>query len=112
MSTRIHKKLHFMPNLVDKVLNGSKTSTWRLWDDKDLQVGDIVDFLETGTERLFATVQLEKVIERKLGKLTKEEMEGHEAYQSQNELYKKFSEYYKKPVDGNTVVKIIWFKLQ
>jgi hypothetical protein len=32
-----------MPNLVPKVLTGEKTSTWRLFDDKNLTAGD--DFL-------------------------------------------------------------------
>ncbi len=105
----MNKTLKFAPNLVDLILTGKKTLTWRLGDDKDLQVGDMVDFLEFGTLRHFATVKLDKVIERKMGELTGEDMEGYEVYENKEKMYAKFSEYYKKPVDKDTVVKIIWF---
>lgn len=107
----MHKNLKFVPNLVDLILTGKKTSTWRLWDDKNLQVGDIVDFLEFGSLKHFATAKIDKVIERKLGELTLEEMSGHEVYQDKEEMYKKFSEYYQKPVDSGSLVKVIWFTL-
>jgi len=32
------KKLKFEPNLVPKILSGEKTSIWRLFDDKDLNL--------------------------------------------------------------------------
>ena len=40
------KKLHFISKLIPLVLSGEKISTWRLWDDKSLSEGDVVDFLE------------------------------------------------------------------
>lgn len=107
----MNKKLHFAPNLVPLVLSGEKTSTWRLWDDKNLSEGDVVDFLESKSEKHFATARLVKVSEKPLGKLSKEDKSGHENFDSDEQMFKIYRSYYNKPVDENTVVKIIKFEL-
>ena len=43
------KTLKFASHLVQKILSGEKTSTWRLFDDKDLQVGDGLIFVNKDT---------------------------------------------------------------
>lgn len=105
------KRIKFAPNLVQLVLDGTKTSTWRLWDDKDLQTGDIVEFANAETQEMFAKAELTKVIEKPFKDLTDDEKDGHEKYTSNEEMFKKFESYYNKPVDENTLFKIIWFKL-
>ena len=44
------KSLKFYKDSIGSILNGAKTSTWRLFDDKNLQVGDELKFInkETG----------------------------------------------------------------
>lgn len=106
----MHKKLHFSKESVSLILSGKKTSTWRLWDDKDLKEGDIVDFLQSKTEKQFATVIITKVVEKKIGELGKSDKKGHEEFKSDSEMYKTYSGYYRKKVTPNTLVKIIWFK--
>lgn len=107
----MNKKLRFASEYVPLILSHKKTSTWRLWDDKDLSVGDIVEFLESGTQNHFATVKLSKVVEKPLGEFTEEDKKGHEIYTSDEEMYKALSNYYGKPVDKDTIAKIIWFEL-
>lgn len=107
----MYKKLHFSSDLVPLILSGQKVSTWRLWDNKNLQKGDIVDFLESGTEKRFATTRLVKVIEKEMGNLTDEDKNGHEKFTNDKEMYKTYSGYYKRPVDSKTKVKVIWFEL-
>lgn len=107
----MHKKLHFVSKLIPLILNGSKTSTWRLWDDKNLQTGDIVDFLEAKTEKHFATAKLIKVTEKPIGKLTKTDKKGHEEFKSDEEMYKTYSRYYHRTVTPETSIKILRFKL-
>lgn len=106
------KTLKFTQDLVPLILSGEKTSTWRLFDDKDLQTGDELEFLnkETGEHVAYATAV--KVIERPMGKLKEEEIEGHEKYASSDEMYATFSRYYDQPIGPDTAVKIIWFKLK
>ena len=41
----IMKTLKFAPELCEQIITGTKTSTWRLFDDKDLTVGDELQFI-------------------------------------------------------------------
>ncbi len=107
----MHKRLKFAQDLIPLILSGEKVSTWRLWDDKGLSTGDIIDFIEYGTNRHFATAKLTKVIEKPLGELTKEDKKGHEKFANDEIMYQTYTQYYNRPVDKNTIVKIIWFEL-
>lgn len=105
------KTLKFRAYLKESILNGEKITTWRLFDDKNLSVGDELSFVvwETGEE--FARVKIISVRETALGKLTKEDWEGHETYTSEQEMYEHYSTYYKRPIDESATLKIIKFKL-
>src|SRR3989338_6376497 len=106
-----HKKIHFWRKHTTAIILGDKTATWRLWDNKNLSAGDIVDFLETETQRKFATAKIINVIEKPMGQLTQEDKIGHEEFASDKEIYETFKKYYKKPVGRQTIVKIIRFQL-
>ena len=105
------KKLKFSPNLVSLILKGEKTATWRLWDDKDLQTGDVVEFVNFETGELFAKAILTRVITKPFKDLEEQDKYGHEKYGSDKELFEMFEKYYGKPVEENTPFKIIWFQL-
>lgn len=105
------KRIKFEPKLIPLILTGRKTSTWRLWDDKNLQTGDLVEFINAETSEVFDKAKLTRVIEKPFKDLTEKEKEGHEKYKSEEELFKTFEGYYNKPVDEKTTFKIIWFKL-
>lgn len=107
----MNKRLKFAQDLVPLVLSKEKVSTWRLWDDKDLSEGDVVDFVEYGTDRHFATGKLTKVTEKLLGELTIEDKEGHERFESDEEMYRTYTKYYNRSADKDTPVKLIWFEL-
>ena len=100
-----------MPNLVPLVLSGEKTATWRLWDDKDLQAGDTVSFLNSETRAEFAVADLTKVKENKFKDLTKEDWSGHEKFKTDEEMYQSYSEAYGREVAPETPLKIVRFKL-
>lgn len=107
------KTLKFHPNLVDMVLEGSKTTTWRLWDDKNLSVGDEVSFLDSYSKAEFAQAILTEVKETTFAELTAQDWEGHERFSSDEEMYKSYTKHYgNKKVDKNTKLKIIKFKLK
>ncbi len=105
------KTLKFMPHLVELVLSGEKTTTWRLFDDKNLTTGDLVTFIKRPELVPFAEAELTKVTEKPLQNMTEEDLEGHEKYNSKQEMYDDYSRYYNQPVDGNTLVKIVKFRL-
>lgn len=105
------KTLKFSPNLVPLVLSGEKTSTWRLWDDKDLQAGDRVNFLNSETKAEFAQAELTSVKETKFKDLTSSDWSGHEKFPTDQEMYKSYSDSYNKTVTPETELKIVHFKL-
>ncbi len=100
-----------MQNLSALILRGEKTTTWRIFDDKNLQIGDKLQFLVKETSQHFANAIITSVLETTFEKIKAEHLDGHEKYSSAEEMYLTYSKYYGKTVDKNTVVKIIKFKL-
>ncbi len=113
------KKVNFFYPLPEKILSKEKYTTWRINDEKNLQVGEI--FLCTNNEPKgsseypgkgeFAKAQIIWIKETTFGDLTNEDLEGHEKFNSNDEMYKTFSGYYNMNVLPETRVKIIKFKL-
>ena len=77
MSERI-KTLKFSPTLIPAIMQEQKTATWRLWDDKNLSVGDEISFLSSETKVEFAKAKLTKVVEKQFKYLNEEDWFGHE----------------------------------
>ncbi len=105
------KTLKFRKHLVPLVLSGEKTTTWRLFDDKDLQVGDKVELVNWNTGEVFAKAELINVREKKFSKITDEDFVGHKKYKSEEKMYESFRRYYGDKVNKDTIVKIINFEL-
>ena len=105
------KLVKFRDYLVPLVLSGQKNSTWRLFDDKNLSVGDDIELREFGKDDSFASAKIIKVIEKPFGELTDDDKEGHETFSNDEEMYKTYSGYYNTDVTSDTNVKIIWFEL-
>ena len=105
------KILKFKPELAKLILIGEKTSTWRLFDDKNLQVGDKVEFVNSENGEKFAEAVLIEIDMMPFGKMTPGDMDGHEKYSNEKEMLEFFSECYKMPVTLEAKVKIIRFNL-
>jgi len=106
------KSLKFVPELCEKILGGEKTSTWRLFDDKDIQEGDELEFINKETREVIGVAKVSAIKTKTLGTLTDEDWEGHERYVSENEMYKTFRGFYGDKVNPETEVKIIDFTFQ
>lgn len=107
----IMKQIKFTDTLVPLVLNGSKTSTWRLFDDKNLQTGDELEFLNKETGQVFGYAEIIGVKEKPLGEITEVDFDGHDTYKGRDEMLAAYRGYYSDRVDWNTMVKMIDFKL-
>lgn len=108
----MHKKtIKFRDHLAKLILEGKKDATWRLFDDKDLQVGDLVDLVNWNTGESFGSAELLNVKEKPLGQLEESDFEGHERFPSEEEMYKNYRLYYGDKVSPDTIVKMIRFKL-
>jgi len=107
--TAYMKTLKFKSHLCDQILDGSKTSTWRLFDDKDLQNGDELEFLNKDTGETFGTATITSLYTKTLGTLEDKDWEGHERFASDEEMYSTYRQYYGDSVDKNTEVKLLSF---
>lgn len=59
------KTLKFREKLSKLILKNEKTTTWRIFDDKDIKVGDTVQFLVWETKERFAIAKIVNVVEKK-----------------------------------------------
>lgn len=109
--SRETKTLKFTPKLIPLVLSGEKYATWRLWDEKIIEVGDELQLLNKSTLEQFGLAVVKRVTEKPLGELMAADKEGHEVFSSDEEMCATFAKYYHKPVGPETPVKIIWFGL-
>lgn len=105
------KTLKFRANLVEEVLAGRKTATWRLFDDKDLRVGDKIDFLDWESNDKFAEAEIIKVTEKKLKEIVEADFVGHEKFASREDMFANYQAFYGDKVTWDTIVKMIDFKL-
>lgn len=105
------KKLKFRHHLAEEIIAGKKTTTWRLFDEKDLGIGDKLELLDSESGEKFAEAEIVIVREKKLGQIEGEDLKGHEKFGSKEEMLKMFKKYYGEKVNYDTPVKIIEFKL-
>jgi hypothetical protein len=112
MYSQTMKSLKFKKVLSDLILAGKKSTTWRLFDDKDLQVGDVVKCVVSETNEAFAKAVLTDVRLTSFKDLQDEDWQGHEPFTSKSDMYKTYSGYYGCVVDESTPVKIVKFELK
>lgn len=100
-----------MPHLAALILSGEKTSTWRLFDDKNLTKGDDFIMVNKETGEKFANGIIIKVEEKKLKDLQDSDFRGHEKYESEEKMYETYKKYYGDRVTPDTIVKVVDFEL-
>lgn len=109
------KSLKFDHKLAQLILDGEKTSTWRLFDDKDLSVGDEVKLIDKvnpdrpETWKTIGTARINTIVQKRLGDITAEDYEAHEQFSSNYQMIETYKKYYGADVTPDTVVKIIRF---
>jgi hypothetical protein len=105
------KTLKFRPKYIPLILSGEKNSTWRIFDDKDLQTGDEIEFLDWETKEPFAHAILEDVRQTELRKLDENERLDHEEFADDEEMLAILSGYYKTEITLHMPVKVLRFKV-
>ncbi len=105
------KTLKLFDHLAPLVLSGEKTSTWRMFDDKNLQVGDDIRFIKTNTGEEFVTARIVDIVEKKLSEISDDDYADHERYKDAEELLSAFRKAYGERVTLDDVVKIVRFQV-
>jgi ribonuclease HI len=109
------KTLKFDHDLAQLISQGKKTSTWRLYDDKDLSVDDrikIIDKVNPEAPESWAVIgtgKVTEIVEKHLGDISSEDMRGHESFENKDEILNTYRRYYGNRVTFDTPVKIIRF---
>lgn len=109
------KQLKLDHELARLVIEGTKTSTWRVRDDKDISVDDqleLVDKVDPGNPQTWVSIgvaKVDSVTEKRLGDITRSDFTSHEHYQSIGQLITTYRGYYGDWVDEQTPVKMVHF---
>lgn len=106
------KTLKLFDHLVPLVLSGEKKSTWRMFDDKDLRVGDELSLVNKSTGEEFASARITAIKEKRLGGITDADFVGHERFESSKKMFEAYKKYYGDRVTLDTPVKMITFELR
>jgi ribonuclease HI/uncharacterized protein YqfB (UPF0267 family) len=104
-------KIKFDSTLVADVQNGKKIATFRYGNDKQYHVGEIVELVNSKTSDVFATAEIEQITEKRIKNLNAYDYEGHETYDSQEELINVMNDYYDGVITPESPIKIVKFKL-
>ena len=105
------KTLKFENKLAELVLSGEKDSTWRVFDDKNLSVGDELILINSDTEEEFTKAKITTINEKKFKDISESDYDGHEEYKDNAEMIETYKKYYGDKLNGDSLVKVIKFKL-
>ena len=112
------KTLKLEHQLADDIRGGLKRSTWRMFDDKDISVGDELELIDKSdpgdpnTWQVFARAKVIEITEKFLKNVKDEDFKGHEQFDSPKEMLMTYQGYYGGQVNMDTPVKIIRFELE
>ena len=100
------------------IQQGKRHSTWRINDDKDLHVNDVVmlidqvDPINPTTWQELGMVRITQVLEKQLGQLTQDDIGPEETLTSLDQRLVQYRAYYGPQVRAETPVKIIFFTVE
>ena len=104
------KTLKFDSDLKELIIDGIKTSTWRIGDDKDIQIDDKLLFIDYKTNKEFYKAVVVSVKTIRIKDMKCCDFSGHERYTDIGHMFAMFRHYYGKYVKWNTIIKIIRYK--
>ena len=105
------KKLKFDKNIVDLILRKEYFKTWRLEDEKNLSVGDVIELINSETGATFAKAKINQVAIKYLRDINDQDNVGYRSFSDIDEIINVFNGYYSKPVTPESIIKIISFEL-
>ncbi len=108
------KSLKLSHTEAQEILDGTRTSTWRINDDKDLHVNDQVTLVDkVGVDPAswvpIGTATILTVFEKQLAAVTPNDVDGNKEYKSLEDIITEYQSYYGPQVGPQTPVKIIHF---
>lgn len=106
------KTLKFKNFKAQWILEGTKTATMRLFDDKDLKVGDELELVNGNNNQIFSRAIIAEIIYKTLGEVEDIDLDGHEKWNNKEEMLESLRVYYGDRINLGTEVKIVRFDLK
>ncbi|GAC1387736.1 MAG: hypothetical protein NVS1B7_2870 [Candidatus Saccharimonadales bacterium] len=103
------KALKFNANAIPFIITGTKRTTWRLLDDKNLSVDDEVEFINSATGEAFGLARLTQITIKRLADVDLVSDETEEAYSTLEQMIQSFRHYYGSSISLGSHIKIIQF---
>jgi ribonuclease HI len=109
------KTLKFEHELADQIRQRIKTSTWRIYDDKNIKVNDEVEAIDKVDSKQpdtwvsFGTLKIDRIEEKRLEDIEEKDMDGHEKFDSREDMLEVYRKYYGPEVGPGTPIKVIQF---
>lgn len=109
------KQLKFQHQPALNILNGTKTTTFRFFDDKNIRVGDVIEIVDKVEQdnpaswMIIGEVQVNQVAEKRVCDVSGDDWIGHKTYIDTNAFINEYSQYYKQSITKETPLKIIRF---
>lgn len=83
-----------------------------MFDDKDLRERDEINLINGDTGESIGKAIITSIREKKLGEIEQSDFDGHEKYESKEEMYRTYRGYYGDKVSSDTIVKMIDFEFK
>lgn len=98
------KTLKFPSHYKEAIVAQDKGITMQLFDEKNISVGDIIDFLDRDTGDRFATVKVTKVYEKPF-------QEAIKGAKNVKGMYEQYESYYQRKIQSDTSAKFIYYEI-
>ncbi len=109
------KLLKVSHKIAKLIYSGQKNNTWRINDEKNVSVGDVVGIIDKVNPgdrtswRIIGMGRVNEVLQKRLLDIEPGDLGAGEDFASKDEMYKTFRQYYGGDVNEQTPVKIITF---
>jgi hypothetical protein len=100
----MNKTLKFPSHYAPFIIKNKKGTTTRLFDEKNISTGDMLDFLDKETKEKFATAKVTAVEVKSFEETMKDADDIHG-------MYDQYKYYYGKDIDPKDEVKWIHFEI-
>ncbi len=111
------KALKFSHDIATDIKEGKRSTTWRMYDDKDTHVGDRLELVDKidprdpSTWEHFAIATITQIVEKRLGSVEASDYELETDQMSPEDLLLTFQKYYGPQVTFDTPLRIMTFSV-
>jgi len=104
------KKLKFNQTEIKLIKKGKLKVTWRLDDDKDLNVNDEIIGTDINKGQVFGLILIKEIVIKNIKDITQQEIIDSITYKSRNDAVNKLNVFYNKKVKLDENIKIVKFE--